>query len=454
MNLLNPYRNPNLERCRREMLRRRELDAVLNQGRSRLYGWERRVLEAVHPDVEATSLRHPAQRRIRRSLSECSEKATPLYRELVMELSRYDRLLLLEHAPTVLQRVAENGLYVRPLHTFRPRAHSPRRQISELLRHLFTSYHVPPFLDIAWVANFDGLLLPEEQQELFIRIGNGDSVRRMWFRLPIRITRRMAHLFLNGTPSGFTIARALRRAQVLSLGGSNQLVRAILASQLGQFFDVREREAFWESVILWLVHNRTWRIHDVPQIIDYLHAARFEYQQYQNCLIGRWAADVQRPNLCFRGRSVATLLRQAQRWRREILRLPVGHQAFADVTSWPGSGLAAWAETTREPDGTLTTHQFIEIRTVNQLLAEAEAMRHCISRYARSCINGHAAIFSYQSLFRGKLERVLTIELWPRGRMVMEIRGAYNRMPTIVEMARVARWASQRTLTISEFACD
>lgn len=62
-----------------------------------------------------------------------------------------------------------------------------------------------------------------ERRKWFTHIGTGGSVRDI--DTPVRLTRRMAHVFLQAPRD--TVERNLRWAQVVGMGGDDRLARAI-----------------------------------------------------------------------------------------------------------------------------------------------------------------------------------------------------------------------------------
>jgi hypothetical protein len=114
-------------------------------------------------------------------------------------------------------------------------------QFSSLAQHLLARSPVPPFMASAWFDLPPGEQLP--QHDWYRHLGRGENIRTA--KLPLRLTRAMAHLFTQA-PHYFSAVAALRWAQVRGLGGSPALARAVVGTRLGK---VLENEEFWESVV-------------------------------------------------------------------------------------------------------------------------------------------------------------------------------------------------------------
>ena len=87
---------------------------------------------------------------------------------------------------------SRHGEWIRPVDTWSPSSHNPRRQFSSLIRHLLARYRVPVFMDAAWLMGRSAAA--EQRQDWFIHVGQGGNIRTA--DLPVAFTRRMAHEFL------------------------------------------------------------------------------------------------------------------------------------------------------------------------------------------------------------------------------------------------------------------
>ena len=96
----------------------------------------------------------------------------------------------------------------------------PLRVVASLASHLFGRYPVPRFLASTWFARGGPDRI--ERQRWVIAHARGQRFRSL--ALPLAMTRRMEHAFLR-TPDHLEIDHALRRAEVLGLGGTPETRR-------------------------------------------------------------------------------------------------------------------------------------------------------------------------------------------------------------------------------------
>jgi hypothetical protein len=141
--------------------------------------------------------------------------------------------------------------------------------VCSLARHLTCKYAVPTFLAASWYATDD--VYAEKKREWFVAHARGASFRSL--DLPIEMTRKMEHIFLTSRDH-LAIEHAIRRAELLALGASEELVRRVLAT--GSATDLRN-SAFWRTVWMFLIANASAiDLAQVGPIIDFVDAIRHE----------------------------------------------------------------------------------------------------------------------------------------------------------------------------------
>ena len=264
----------------------------------------------------------------------------------------------------------------RPPEEWRPRSHNARRQFSSLARHLLAKYPVPGFLDTVW---FKGRTAEAaRQQNWYFEIGGGKSPRQL--DLPVGLTKRMVHPFLHAPP-GYTVEAALRRAQVLGLGGDVRLVDALLGSRLATCLD---HDDFWQSVIRWLIAGPALAAAQVGPLVDYLHHQKFGPQDAKatSDQADRWPTQA---NFSLEGRTPASLLHEMHEWHGELRKTP---PQSVEVT-WYESGVDEfdWTESTAG-SASLRRWTIRELLTRKDLFEEGRAMRHCVAGYEHACVSG------------------------------------------------------------------
>ncbi|MEZ4401812.1 MAG: PcfJ domain-containing protein [Kofleriaceae bacterium] len=304
------------------------------------------------------------------------------------------------------------------------RSGHPLVVIDDLQRHLFGLYPTPRFLARVWfpAAGDEG----DAWRGRLLAYGRGTSLRKLG--LPIALTRGMARHFI-ATADEVPVSVALRRAQVLGLGGSPALARAVAATRLGRAF---VDEPYWRAALAWLAaRSSELPIDQVASVIDYLEQVR--------------AVSPVPPVV---GRTVASLLRQSVAWQVSRGRVPVGARA------WVAAG---WAERDEREAGdgqAAVWWHVVELRDAAALALEGHALRHCVYGYRFSCQRGRASIWSLRRSVGspgepGRARAVATIEVEPRTGTIVQLRGRANRPVRGPGVDVIRRWAVEAGLTWS-----
>jgi len=293
-------------------------------------------------------------------------------------------------------------------------------QFSSLLRHLLARYEVPLFMDAAFFEGLDARAL--QQQEWFIHIASGGSVHDL--EMPIKLTRRMAHLFLfRRHYNRYSIEHNMRWAQVISMGGDPGLARTILSTRLGRQF---EHDEFWSMVVLFLANNAMMDPDCVGPLIDYVYNMKFAPRRIVREEGGVEEAPPLQPKFTMKGRSATKLLRQVDAWHGHLNREQ--HVLFQ---SWPPCGLRPYR--VEEVTDKLGPVRWIvqELLSSWELAAEGRAMNHCVVSYSDQCADGKTSIWSICMQKQGAEERenVMTVAVDVATRTVTQARGRCNTLP-------------------------
>jgi hypothetical protein len=315
---------------------------------------------------------------------------------------------------------------------------NPTPQFASLARHLFALYPMPAFMTSAWFQVSPDQ--PHPEQEWFKHLGRGGSIRTAG--LPLPFTRAMAHHF-SQAPAHYTVSAALRWGQVLGLGGSSALARAVVATRLGREFG---NEDFWLTVLRFFVRHPGMDTAHVGPVVDFLHAQRFAMREVFVPGQGVVQQGPPRPDYAVKGRTVASLLRQVEEWHRQL-----GLDTSTPARSWPRSrvGEFRYVEGTEQRESS-RCWTIRELLTSRELLQEGQAMRHCVACYARDCAQGRTTIWSLQVDTGRGLHRALTVEVDPAGRTIRQARGKGNRLPRQAERAVPKTWAAREGLRIAD----
>ncbi|NKB66439.1 MAG: hypothetical protein GKR89_05220 [Candidatus Latescibacteria bacterium] len=308
--------------------------------------------------------------------------------------------------------------WLRPVEDWRPQSHNARRRFGALARHLLAQYEMPAFMDSAWFQGDTDHA--RRQQSWYKHLGNGDNIRTAP-DLPVELTKKMAHLF-HGAPADLTPDQALRWAQVLGLGGSENLARAILDCRLGQGF---EDEAFWGTVVQFFANHAMLDPDYIGPIVDYIHNQKYIPEEI--VLPGGQVEqrDPPQPNFSMKSRSITKLLDQVDRWHARLARetrVPPGH--------WAASGIGEYQEVEELADGRQVNWAVRELRSSRELAVEGRQLNHCVASYANNCQSGKISVWSLRlEGDQGAAHHIMTIAVNNQSRRITQVRGRHNVMP-------------------------
>ena len=224
-----------------------------------------------------------------------------------------------------------------------------------------------------------------------------------------------------------------------------RLVRSILATILGTSFD---HDDFWVTVLRWLTEQPMLDpVHHAP-IIDYLHNQRFVASS-PNPLVGHPGVPrlvPPHPNLTMRGRDPEGLLRSVAQWHRRLGRVVRG-----PATYWKPTGIEPFRH--EEGEGkSKRVFTITELTCSYELLAEGQAMAHCVASYAPSCVRGRISIWSLRVVDATGLEtRLLTLEVSNAEYKIVQARRKFNAWPGNRELSILQRWAAAGGPNLSQW---
>ncbi len=330
--------------------------------------------------------------------------------------------------------------WLRPIENWKPRSHSVRRQFASLLRHLFVQYNdMPLFFDSVW---FDAhTKMAADRRKWYLHVGRGQNIRHC--KLPITFTKKMAYHFMRA-PDNLSFEQALRWGQVHGLGGNERLAQSIMGTRLIQNFD---NDEFWVTVIRWFAsHPMLDRAHVSP-VIDYLHNQRFVSAHVFVAPGQREETPPPQPNMAMKGRSPESILRQVNKWHHSLERNNT-HQ----VSQWASSGIEEFEYLEgSQKNGSLKCWTIRELLSSKSLVAEGRQLKHCVATYAPSCANGYTSIWTMElESFEGH-RKVVTIEIRNNVRLICQIRGKANRLPSDKEKNIINRWATKVGLKMASY---
>jgi hypothetical protein len=329
--------------------------------------------------------------------------------------------------------------WLLPIEGWTPVGDSPLPRFGSLALHLFARYPIPNFMTSVWFRDQNAESV--RQQGWYKHIGLGRNIRTA--DLPLPYTKRMAHLFLQA-PDHFAVEMALRWGQVRGLGGSEVLATAVASTRLGRSF---EHEEFWQTVLHFFVNEPTLDPLHVGPIVDYLNDQRFVPHDILT-EDGELRQSPPQPNLTIKGRTQRSLLRQVEEWHKRLR-----HRPKATPVHWKRSDIGEfhYVENEGRDRELARTWTIRELLSSSELYREGLAMQHCVVSYVRECAGRGTSIWSMRMENPLRRDRVMTIEVDMKRRMICQARRRRNTSPTGKAREILDRWARQERLTIAEY---
>lgn len=142
---------------------------------------------------------------------------------------------------------------------------------------------------------------------------------------------------------------------------------------------------------------------------------------------------------------MASMLRLMQEWHRSL-----GVEVGAATFSWARSPFRPWLieEPRRDEEEVPKRWHMVELTTSSQLREEGAALHHCVGSYAHLCYRGSTSIWSLR-IWRGeKIFPVLTVEIDPKRRLVIQARGRANRPASGKPRRLLFDWAAREGLQV------
>jgi len=315
-------------------------------------------------------------------------------------------------------------------------------QVHALAHHLLARYPVPALMTSVWFG--DDEPANREEQRWWIAHASGQRFRDIQ-GLPMQLTRRMEHLLI-ASPPDLPLRAAMRRAEILGLDGPPALVDAVLTTELA---DDLEHGEFWRSVLHFFIHH--WEAlgpAKIKPIVDFLYAVRIRPVEFVTDA-GPVIQPPPQPAFSIAGRTPHSLQRLVDAWHAEL-----GRRNHAG-RSWAAAGLDGfhYREPPQTDDGEAAHWRISELLHSSALRTEGKALRHCVASYEWRCIKGWSSIWAVtrQSGDDPAAPRY-TVEVDPRTRTVVQIRGLANSRASGLPRRIIEQWAYNQRLTVAEHA--
>lgn len=338
-----------------------------------------------------------------------------IFRDVLVKLDDETALVKEETGIQVLCNLVQYKSYwKKDLFIWKPVSKQATAQAKELATWLFCKYKIPGFLYQGLYETKNMLYL-----EWLIHLGDGGKVKEM-NKIPIPFTQKMGHYFLNA-PAKFSVAEALRWAQVKGLQGEDRLAERIVYSWLGS--KPYSDEVFWEGFLQLVINGGMFNLNKLTELIDFVREERRVNINYS-----------------LKGRTLQSLFRQSDAW----------HNRFAGRATnqaWKPSGIDGYR--TEKKSEVVVLEELTESR---KLAEEGKAMKHCVASYAFYCAKGRSAIFSLRRYSSGILLDIMaTIEVNIALQRIVQAKAKMNKPINEEAKKYMEAWALHEGLAINPY---
>ncbi len=246
----------------------------------------------------------------------------------------------------------------------------------------------------------------------------------------------MAHELAHA-PAELSADFALRWAQVMGVGGSDRLARAVASTRLGREFT---HDEFWTSVIHLFVNNPRIDLAQVDPIVEYLYHQKFHtalgdhrrgYPGVPRSPAAR-AID-QGPHDCL---AVCGRVVEWQAEPKEVAKKTLIRWARSSIGEFVGRDEVGRDWTIRE------------LVDSDAIAAEATAMEHCVAGFTDHCARRLTTIWSAGIETSEGRRRVATIEVNPTTRALVQAKTRCNGEPDGFCLAILSDWAEREGLKL------
>ncbi len=397
--------------------------------------------------INVKSLRKIAQQKGKNSISPTytNEKAQKLvnlmnsgshkkeFSEIVALIAKKGKIETLLQENYFLEALAcvakEHTFFIRTIEDWKPKGRSAEKLFASLVRHLFAKYDVPACMTSLWFDTENKVA-----RSWFIDVGQGKNASKL-NHFPVPITKKEAHYFVKA-PAKLTFIEAIRFGQAKAIGATTNFANNLIQTDLGKF--LYPKEEFWKEVIAFLVRNNpTATVYQLEIVVEYIWSQKFARiwgENAQGQVIQKNPSD---PNFDLKGKTWDSLWRRAFEWFKVV--------GFARRVPQEWSHFVIENNYIKAPTGQCFV--FEQLLTKQELFEEGKKMNHCVGSYTDACKTSRAAIFSMQNVL-SKTDSLVTIEVNPKTRKIIQANRRFNYSPSYAEMEIIKEWAKQNDLKI------
>jgi hypothetical protein len=220
-----------------------------------------------------------------------------------------------------------------------------------------------------------------------------------------------------------------------------EFVRAVLSTRLAT--DLNHGE-FWRTVWIFLIANASLvEVAQIGPILDFIQAIRHDRVAVQTPE-GVVHLDPPQPAFSIKGRTVQSVLRLMHDWHRSL-------GTGSGGLTWTPSSLPPMLieEPSVDKSAPPKLWHLMELTNSAQLRTEGAALRHCVASYADNCSRGTCRVWSLRFRRDERVHHVLTIEVDPKRRAIVQARGLANRAASGKPLRLLQDWAARESLHLA-----
>ena len=178
-------------------------------------------------------------------------------------------------------------------------------------------------------------------------------------------------------------------------------------------------------------------------MVDFIQAVRHDRVEVETPN-GMVELDPPEPAFSIKGRTVQSILRLMRDWHRSL-------GAGSAGRTWTPSPLQPMVleEPSRDASDPPKRWQMMELTNSAQLRAEGAALHHCVASYDDRCYRGMSRIWSLRMWQGEKIHHVMTIEVDPKRRAVVQARARANRAAAGKPLRLLQDWAARERLQLA-----
>jgi hypothetical protein len=102
-----------------------------------------------------------------------------------------------------------------------------------------------------------------------------------------------------------------------------------------------------------------------------------------------------------------------------------------------------------DPSASPISWELTELTNSAQLRAEGVALQHCVASYSHSCWRGASRIWSVRRRRDSDVRSIVTVEVDPVRRTIVQARGFRNRRASGKGLQLVQAWAARENLRLA-----